>query len=138
MEIKLLHTSDLERLVASPDAHNSEDNTFRICTIVELIELAEKVKKQNNLPNRDQLLVLIQNVCNDTNNFIHYIISLDIGCLSGSLFEEEEDAFWAPGIEQGTTPRQRVRRLTIRFRDGCWWWDVGLYEVIESWPDVVR
>jgi len=105
---------------------SSEFQEIEICSIADVLELAEKSKKGKITIDKNDFLKGFKNLLDGAikeGNII--LISFDQTTLLDSLFERDDQMriteFWPPAIDKSVNPSHNIRRLTLRPGHANWW-----------------
>jgi len=140
MEIRLLTQSDVERIINDPVAGCSQfDSRLRLCTIMEVLETAERSRKGRGRMDTREFLRGWQSLRDDGGALARgdiQIATLDLDCLIDSLFERNEAtvvvSLWSAAYAKDLPPERTVRRLILRPSERKWWGGEPFMEM-ESW-----
>lgn len=130
MQTKVLSTADLEHLVTHQ--YKADDpEVIHLCTIVEALELIDKIKKGR--------INLTWDEFSEGYAYLRYkgiyFEPLDLACLQRSLFSEEHRYdvvhLWEPATDITIAPTDTIRRLILRPSYQTWW-DSDSYEELET------
>ena len=130
MRTKLLSVAEVEELLRCGDFRQQSEEPL-LCTIVELVLLADLAKKSRTRIDWHGFLGGLERVKNHLP-----IASLDVACLTESLFERLDDysvaGLWSQleGSEPG--PDVTLRRLILRPSSSNWW-EPELLNEISAW-----
>jgi hypothetical protein len=126
---KFLSLSDILELIRNSDKHI----VLPICTVMEPIEIVEKVKKARislDLTVFEQRWIQL---CRQLNIVF---LELDVECLQRSLFQDTEgflkNDLWTSATDVTVSPSQTIRRLILRPSEQTWW-DEEIYNEVEQW-----
>lgn len=112
MKTVLLYQQDLQGLLEKPN-EQLEDTTYWLTTAMDLVSLAEQVKKGVNGIDPELLTERWRKIEKHIQ-----LLPLDGSCLARAMFDRAEDGrvmgFWPAAIEAGVSPFRRVRRLILR------------------------
>lgn len=129
MKPKFLSLSDILELIRNSDKHI----VLPICTVMEPIEIVEKVKKARislDLTVFEQRWIQL---CRQLNIVF---LELDVECLQRSLFQDTEgflkNDLWTSATDVTVSPSQTIRRLILRPSEQTWW-DEEIYNEVEQW-----
>ena len=136
MAIMLLTPREVERLLRRPDnAHRWLDSHVGLCTIMDILEVAEDARKGRGRLDRVAFLegwrVLQAGV------IVHgglQVAALNQDRLTDALFERDEAVvvgLWSNAVGRELPPTRTVRRLILRPSEHTWWGD--LYQEMEAY-----
>lgn len=129
MIVKLFSRSELVKQVLHPSNVDNYTATFdeiKICSIAEILEIAESSRKCIGKLNVDTFQKGFQSLRKGPIQHGEIIIAiLDQDCLADSLFERDEQMniirVWEPAFNSKISPAHTIRRLTLRPSDRSWW-----------------
>lgn len=130
MKTKMLSVTEVEELLRQPECEQRSEEPL-LCTIVELVLLADLAKKSRSRLDWRGFLSGYERV----KSYLA-IASLDAACLTESLFERFDDysvaGLWSQlgGSEPG--PDVTLRRLILRPSPSSWW-EADLLSEIQIW-----
>jgi hypothetical protein len=144
MRIKLLTSSDVKQIVHNPlTAHQQLDGDIGLCTIIEVLETAEKARKGKGTMDIPAFLqgwhILREEggalACGDVQ-----VAVLDQYCLMEDLFQRNEahvvTGLWPQAVGIDLPPDRTIRRLILRPSERKWWGEEP-YSEMESWYEEV-
>ena len=136
MTIRLLTPPEVERLVRRPDGvHDWLDTDTGLCTIMDVLEVAEDVRKGRGRLDRGAFLEGWQVLRAGAIARGDVLVAvLDHDRLSEALFERDEAVvigLWPDAVGRHLPPGRTVRRLIFRPSESTWWGD-DLYQEMEA------
>lgn len=144
MHIKLLTSSDIERIVRVPRMTWKQlDGDLGLCTIMEVLETGERARKGKGIMDTYTFLrgwrtLRAADGALDRGDL--QIAVLDQNCLMDDLFEQDEAGLivglWPLADGKGISPDRTVRRLILRPSERKWWGEEP-YVQMESWHSEV-
>lgn len=129
MQIKLLTSAALERILQHPESvWELLGSDMGLCTIMDLLELAEKSRKGRGVMSIDAFTYGWNELCRDNGALARGDIQigvLDQSCLEDSLFEYDHVSdvpdLWSRIAMRDLPPDWAVRFLILRPSERSWW-----------------
>lgn len=131
MQTRLLSPGQIEKMIRRPHLSDESSDRIDLCTVMDLLEVAEDARKQRGQLNLTAFREGWQPVKNQL-----YVAELDQDCLNRSFFERDQASvvtgIWPLATGRVPGPERTVRRLILRPSVQTWWDDEHFTEM-EAW-----
>lgn len=112
--------------------------SIAVCSIADLLDICEAHKKGTLRPTVNLHMMFKQLSDGPIREGLIFVSNLDQDALMAALFEREGGTIlglWSVAADRHISPRQSIRRLTLKITDMVWWSD-SVYQEMEEYHTV--